>query len=85
MRKDAKEKKGWTLDLCHLKLDQQPVGAEGRHLGAVTIVQLLREYWSGTRYSFLRSGLQLANLEGKVGKLFEILDSFSRWIYCGTR
>ena len=36
-------KKGWTLDQCHrrsLKLDQQPVGAEGRPLGATGIVQL---------------------------------------------
>ena len=39
----VKEKKGWTLDQCHrrnLKLDQQPVGAEGRSLGATGIVQL---------------------------------------------
>ena len=39
----VKEKKGWTLDQCHLrnlKLDQQPVGAEGRPLGAVAMVQL---------------------------------------------
>ena len=39
----VKEKQGWTLDQCHrrnLKLDQQPVGAEGRPLGATGIVQL---------------------------------------------
>ena len=39
----VKEKKGWTLDQCHrrnLKLNQQPVGAEGRPLGATGIVQL---------------------------------------------
>ena len=72
----VKEKQGWTLDQCHrrnLKLDQQPVGAEGRPLGATGVVQLRVTVEStGVEQDIplLCFGLQEANLEWRAGKLW---------------